>query len=100
VFLLGYGFVDFESPVAAEAAVKALQAKGIQAQMAKVGISLVHRRQSVRLHAVGVYNIHTYDVVKYTLVSLFSLVYYRNTLLHIFINQIYNNNKLSGLILN
>ncbi|KAF4518612.1 hypothetical protein B566_EDAN009861 [Ephemera danica] len=42
----GYGFVDFESPVAAEAAVKALQAKGIQAQMAKVGISLVHRRQS------------------------------------------------------
>ncbi|XP_076349282.1 RNA-binding motif, single-stranded-interacting protein 1-like isoform X2 [Tachypleus tridentatus] len=31
----GYGFVDFESPVAAENAVKALQAKGIQAQMAK-----------------------------------------------------------------
>ncbi|XP_059472345.1 protein alan shepard isoform X4 [Neocloeon triangulifer] len=42
----GYGFVDFESPVAAETAVKALQAKGVQAQMAKVGISLVHRRQS------------------------------------------------------
>ncbi|XP_065338515.1 RNA-binding motif, single-stranded-interacting protein 1 isoform X4 [Cloeon dipterum] len=42
----GYGFVDFESPVAAETAVKSLQAKGIQAQMAKVGISLVHRRQS------------------------------------------------------
>ncbi|CAB3361765.1 Hypothetical predicted protein, partial [Cloeon dipterum] len=41
-----YGFVDFESPVAAETAVKSLQAKGIQAQMAKVGISLVHRRQS------------------------------------------------------
>lgn len=33
----GYGFVDFESPYAAEAAVKALQAQGIQAQMAKVG---------------------------------------------------------------
>ncbi|GAB6032477.1 hypothetical protein CHUAL_011108 [Chamberlinius hualienensis] len=32
----GYGFVDFESPQAAEAAVKALQAQGIQAQMAKV----------------------------------------------------------------
>ncbi|XP_063974341.1 protein alan shepard isoform X8 [Diachasmimorpha longicaudata] len=30
-----YGFVDFESPVAAEGAVKALVAKGIQAQMAK-----------------------------------------------------------------
>lgn len=35
--LSGYGFVDFESPFAAEAAVKALQAQGIQAQMAKVG---------------------------------------------------------------
>jgi len=31
----GYGFVDFESPVAAEAAVKALQGRDIQAQMAK-----------------------------------------------------------------
>ncbi|XP_072157164.1 RNA-binding motif, single-stranded-interacting protein 1 isoform X3 [Bemisia tabaci] len=31
----GYGFVDFESKSCAEAAVKALQAKGIQAQMAK-----------------------------------------------------------------
>ncbi|XP_022235022.1 protein alan shepard-like [Limulus polyphemus] len=31
----GYGFVDFESPVAAENAVKKLQAKGIQAQMAR-----------------------------------------------------------------
>ncbi|XP_070169288.1 protein alan shepard isoform X6 [Polyergus mexicanus] len=31
----GYGFVDFESPMAAEGAVKALVAKGIQAQMAK-----------------------------------------------------------------
>ncbi|CAL1273770.1 unnamed protein product [Larinioides sclopetarius] len=32
----GYGFVDFESPVAAEAAVKALANQGVQAQMAKV----------------------------------------------------------------
>ncbi|XP_076327770.1 RNA-binding motif, single-stranded-interacting protein 2-like isoform X3 [Tachypleus tridentatus] len=31
----GYGFVDFESPVAAENAVQSLQAQGIQAQMAK-----------------------------------------------------------------
>ncbi|KAG1672389.1 Protein alan shepard [Nymphon striatum] len=31
----GYGFVDFESPVAAENAVKALQTEGVQAQMAK-----------------------------------------------------------------
>lgn len=33
----GYGFVDFEAPQAAELAVQALQAQGIQAQMAKVG---------------------------------------------------------------
>ncbi|XP_074093527.1 RNA binding motif single stranded interacting protein alan shepard isoform X2 [Cotesia typhae] len=44
----GYGFVDFESPVAAEGAVKALVAKGIQAQMAKVGIWLRRRLASVR----------------------------------------------------
>jgi len=31
----GYGFVDFESPMAAETAVKALQSQGVQAQMAK-----------------------------------------------------------------
>ncbi|XP_045477715.1 protein alan shepard isoform X2 [Harmonia axyridis] len=31
----GYGFVDFDSPAAAEGAVKALTAKNIQAQMAK-----------------------------------------------------------------
>ncbi|XP_063233086.1 protein alan shepard isoform X4 [Bacillus rossius redtenbacheri] len=41
----GYGFVDFDSPVSAEAAVKALQAKGIQAQMAKVGISWTRSRR-------------------------------------------------------
>ena len=32
----GYGFVDFDSPTAAEVAVQALQSQGIQAQMAKV----------------------------------------------------------------
>ncbi|XP_052127284.1 protein alan shepard isoform X4 [Frankliniella occidentalis] len=41
-----YGFVDFESSQCAEAAVKALQAKGIQAQMAKVGITLPRRPAS------------------------------------------------------
>ncbi|XP_026462488.1 protein alan shepard-like isoform X2 [Ctenocephalides felis] len=39
----GYGFVDFELPQSAENAVKGLQAKGIQAQMAKVGIWLLPR---------------------------------------------------------
>lgn len=38
-----YGFVDFELPACAEGAVKGLQAKGIQAQMAKVGIWVLHR---------------------------------------------------------
>lgn len=37
----GYGFVDFESGDCAENAVKALQGKGVQAQMAKVGITLL-----------------------------------------------------------
>ena len=39
--VLGYGFVDFESTDAAEMAVKALQSRGIQAQMAKVHGSYV-----------------------------------------------------------
>ena len=47
----GYGFVDFESPACAEGAVKGLQAKGIQAQMAKVGIWVLHRPAIVRLFA-------------------------------------------------
>lgn len=47
----GYGFVDFESPACAEGAVKGLQAKGIQAQMAKVGIWVLHRPAVVRLFA-------------------------------------------------
>lgn len=37
----GYGFVDFDSPSAAESAVKALQLQGIQAQMAKVIVKVI-----------------------------------------------------------
>nr|CAD7570869.1 unnamed protein product [Timema californicum] len=40
-----YGFVDFDRPESAEAAVQALQAKGIQAQMAKVGIAWMRSRR-------------------------------------------------------
>ncbi|XP_037933836.1 protein alan shepard-like isoform X1 [Teleopsis dalmanni] len=47
----GYGFVDFELPAYAEGAVKGLQAKGVQAQMAKVGIWVLHRPAIVRLFA-------------------------------------------------
>lgn len=32
----GYGFVDFDSPAAAQKAVTALKTSGVQAQMAKV----------------------------------------------------------------
>lgn len=49
--LIGYGFVDFESSTCAEGAVKGLQSKGIQAQMAKVGIWVLHRPAIVRLFA-------------------------------------------------
>lgn len=48
---LGYGFVDFECPAYAEGAVKGLQAKGVQAQMAKVGVWVLHRPAIVRLFA-------------------------------------------------
>ena len=34
----GYGFVDFDSPAAAQKAVAALKTTGVQAQMAKVRI--------------------------------------------------------------
>lgn len=34
----GYGFVDFDSPAAAQKAVAALKSNGVQAQMAKVRI--------------------------------------------------------------
>lgn len=33
---VGYGFVDFDSPAAAQKAVASLKASGVQAQMAKV----------------------------------------------------------------
>lgn len=48
-FAAGYGFVDFESGTCADAAVKGLQAKGVQAQMAKVGIPVQRRAATVRL---------------------------------------------------
>lgn len=37
--LTGYGFVDFDSPAAAQKAVASLKASGVQAQMAKVNFS-------------------------------------------------------------
>ena len=37
---VGYGFVDFDSPAAAQKAVAALKANGVQAQMAKVKFEL------------------------------------------------------------
>lgn len=55
---LGYGFVDFESGSFADAAVKGLQAKGVQAQMAKVGIPVQRRAATVRL--LHGYIIHCY----------------------------------------
>ncbi|KAF0768544.1 protein alan shepard isoform X7, partial [Aphis craccivora] len=42
-----YGFVDFESGSCADAAVKGLQAKGVQAQMAKVGIPVQRRAATI-----------------------------------------------------
>lgn len=35
-FVVGYGFVDYESERSAELALKTLQSNGVQAQMAKV----------------------------------------------------------------
>lgn len=43
----GYGFVDFDSPAAAQKAVASLKANGVQAQMAKV--SLLRQRGSVHM---------------------------------------------------
>lgn len=37
--LPGYGFVDFDSPAAAQKAVASLKASGVQAQMAKVSFT-------------------------------------------------------------
>lgn len=38
----GYGFVDFDSPAAAQKAVASLKANGVQAQMAKVRLMCEH----------------------------------------------------------
>lgn len=40
VYFPGYGFVDFDSPAAAQKAVASLKANGVQAQMAKVRTTL------------------------------------------------------------
>lgn len=40
VYLSGYGFVDFDSPAAAQKAVASLKANGVQAQMAKVRVTM------------------------------------------------------------
>lgn len=39
---VGYGFVDFDSPTAAQKAVTALKSSGAQAQMAKVRHTLIY----------------------------------------------------------
>jgi hypothetical protein len=45
IHISGYGFVDFESGGYALAAVKALQDKGIHAQMARVGITTQNQHE-------------------------------------------------------
>lgn len=52
---LGYGFVDFESPAYADNAVKSLQAKGIKAQMAKVGVWVLLRPAIVRFSLFSIF---------------------------------------------
>lgn len=41
VYFSGYGFVDFDSPAAAQKAVASLKANGVQAQMAKVRAAML-----------------------------------------------------------
>lgn len=67
-FSSGYGFVDFESGTCADAAVKGLQAKGVQAQMAKVGIPVQRRAATVRLsHENNIILLYwTYSVKQYS----------------------------------
>ena len=43
----GYGFVDFDSPAAAQKAVTALKSSGVQAQMAKVRTSKLFIRPAL-----------------------------------------------------
>lgn len=50
LLITGYGFVDFESHQAAEVAVQALQAQGIQAQMAKVSVNDLTKVQKRPYH--------------------------------------------------
>lgn len=42
MFWTGYGFVDFNSPAAAQAAIKSLTESGILAQMAKVNSKVMN----------------------------------------------------------
>lgn len=49
--LIGYGFVDFDSPAAAQKAVSALKTTGVQAQMAKVRVRLHGHTSSYGLNA-------------------------------------------------
>ena len=44
---LGYGFVDFESPLDAMKAVQSLQSSGVMAQFAKVPQVLPHTYHSI-----------------------------------------------------
>lgn len=69
---IGYGFVDFESGSCADAAVKGLQAKGVQAQMAKVGIPVQRRAATVRLlHGYYLY----YTLIIFKTLSLSNSIY-------------------------
>lgn len=55
----GYGFVDFDSPAAAQKAVASLKTTGVQAQMAKVRIQYslilyyIHTVSTIHLHLDG-----------------------------------------------
>jgi len=70
-FVVGYGFVDFDSVEAAEAAVRALQAKGVQAQMAKVGIQLHRPLATVRVCCMSIlFLINTITITIYLKYSL------------------------------
>jgi len=54
VCLSGYGFVDFDSPAAAQKAVSALKTSGVQAQMAKVRAHLFFCHLQLRVTCVCV----------------------------------------------
>lgn len=61
--LTGYGFVDFDSPAAAQKAVASLKASGVQAQMAKVSVTPPLTLCSALLVVIEVFGFH---VVLYT----------------------------------